>query len=100
MSIGHFGVALAAKRAAPRASLGVLFLAAEFIDLLWPIFVLLGVEHVRVAPGATAMTPLDFYDYPITHSLAGAAAWSFALGLVYFAVRRDKRSAYVGASAF
>jgi hypothetical protein len=94
VSIGHFGVAFAAKRVAPRASLGLLFLAAELIDLLWPIFVLLGLEHVRIAPGNTVVTPLDFYDYPITHSLVGAAGWSVVLGLVYFAVRRYSRGAW------
>jgi hypothetical protein len=38
MFIGHFGVALAAKRWAPRTSLGTLFFAAEFLDLIWPVF--------------------------------------------------------------
>jgi hypothetical protein len=62
MFIGHYAVALAAKEASPRTSLGTLFIATQFIDLLWPLFVLLGVEHVRIAPGATIVTPLDFYD--------------------------------------
>ena len=39
MFIGHFGVGMAAKRVAPRVSLPVLFLAAQFADLLWPILV-------------------------------------------------------------
>ncbi len=41
MFIGHFGVALAAKKVAPRASLGILILAAQFLDFLWPLFLLL-----------------------------------------------------------
>ena len=36
MFIGHFGVGFAAKRYAPRAGLGTLFLAAQYVDLLWP----------------------------------------------------------------
>jgi hypothetical protein len=67
--IGHYAVALAAKRVEPRVSLGTWILSAEFLDLLWPILLLAGMEHVRIAPGATAMTPLDFYDYPWSHSL-------------------------------
>ena len=51
MFIGHFGVALAAKRVAPKTSLGTLILAAQFLDFLWPVFVLLGIEHVRIALG-------------------------------------------------
>ena len=51
MFIGHFGVALAAKKVAPRTSLGTLILAAQFLDFLWPVLLLLGLEHVRIAPG-------------------------------------------------
>ncbi|MCH7767236.1 MAG: hypothetical protein IH916_11820 [Acidobacteria bacterium] len=95
MFIAHYGVALAAKRVAPHTSLGMLFLAAQFIDLLWPVFLLLGFEHVRIDPGNTIITPLDFYDYPITHSLLGVIGWSLALGLFYFAARRYSRGAWV-----
>jgi hypothetical protein len=35
--IGHFGLAFGAKRLAPRLSLGVLFAAAQALDLLWPV---------------------------------------------------------------
>ncbi len=88
MFIGHFGVALAAKRLAPRTSLGALVLAAEFLDLLWPIFLLLGFEHVRVMPGITKVQPFDFYDYPFSHSLTMVLRWALAVGLIYYLVRR------------
>src|SRR4051794_35618272 len=68
MFLGHYGVALALKRAEPKLSLGTLFLAVQLADVLWGVFLLLGWEHVRVVPGFTAATPLDFYDYPISHS--------------------------------
>jgi len=88
MFIGHFGVALAAKRWAPQTSLATLFFAAEFLDLIWPIFLLLGMEHVRVVPGITKMQPFDFYDYPISHSLLTAVLWAALVAGVYFGVRR------------
>jgi hypothetical protein len=101
MFIGHYGVALAGKAVEPRPSLGVWIMAAQFVDLLWPLFLLLGWEHVRIAPGATRMTPLDFYDYPITHSLVGALGWSVAFGAVSFAVYRHARPALLlGAGVF
>lgn len=99
MFIGHYAVALAAKKAAPKVSLGTLFLAAQLLDLLWPLFVLLGWEHVRISPGITVVTPLDFYDYPFTHSLLGAVLWSGALGLAYYGIRRERRSAIIIAGA-
>src|SRR6266404_4365349 len=95
MFIGHFGVALAAKRFAPRTSLALLVFAAEFLDLIWPIFLLLGFEHVRVVPGITRVQPFDFYDYPFSHSLTMVLRWALAVGLIYFLVRRYMRGAWV-----
>jgi hypothetical protein len=95
MFIGHFGVAFAVKKIAPRTSLGVLILGAQFLDFLWPIFLLLGIEHVRIAPGITKVSPLDFYDYPISHSLLMAAVWSAVVGGIYYRVRRYGRGALV-----
>jgi hypothetical protein len=93
--IGHFAVAFAAKRAAPRASLGTLFIACELVDLLWPAFLLLGVESVAIRPGDTAFTPLEFLSYPWTHSLAMALLWGFAFSVLYAFIRKDLRAAAV-----
>jgi membrane-bound metal-dependent hydrolase YbcI (DUF457 family) len=83
MFIGHFGVGFALKRVAPRTSLGVLIAAPQVLDLLWPWFLLLGWERVRIDPGNTAVTPLAFDSYPISHSLLMAAVWGLALALLY-----------------
>jgi hypothetical protein len=93
--IGHFGLALAGKRVAPRTSLATLFLATQFIDVLWPIFLLLGLEHYRVAPGITKVQPLDFYDISYTHSLTMVLRWALAFGLVYYLLRRYVAGAWV-----
>jgi hypothetical protein len=95
MFLGHYGVAFAAKKLAPRTCLGWFLAATAAIDLLWPVFLLLGLEHVRIAPGITVLTPLDFYDYPITHSLVGAIGWSIVFAALYFAFNRDQRGALV-----
>jgi hypothetical protein len=93
MFLGHFGVALAAKRVAPRPSLGTLVLAAQLVDGVWPILLLLGVERVRIVPGLTAASPLDFVWYPYTHSLVAVLAWAGALAGGYWLLRRDNRGA-------
>jgi hypothetical protein len=72
-----------------------LILAAQFPDLLWPVFLLLGIEHVRIDPGNTAFTPLDFYDYPVSHSLAAVVGWSIAFALVHWTIKQDSRSSFV-----
>lgn len=98
MFIGHYAVGFAAKRAERRISLGTLMMAASFLDLLWPALLLLGLEHVRIDPGNTPVTPLDFYDYPISHSLAAVLGWSALLALLWFARHRFVRpAAIVGA---
>ena len=93
MFIGHFWLALAAKKVAPRPSLGTLVLAAQLVDGVWPVFLLLGWEQVAIVPGITAVTPLAFTWYPYTHSLAAAIVWAGLLSGGYYALRRDRHGA-------
>jgi hypothetical protein len=95
MFIAHHATAFAAKPLASRVSLGTLFAATILLDLIWPILLLADVEHVRIAPGITAFTPLDFYDYPITHSLVNVVGWSIAAAIAYRIVRKSLRDAVV-----
>jgi len=86
MFIGHFALGLGSKRLAPGVSLGALFLACQWADLLWPTLVMAGVESFTIRPGATAVTPLDFQYYPWSHSLLALLVWGAVLALVYRAV--------------
>ncbi len=95
MFVGHIGVALAAKRAAPRTSLGTLVAAAVWLDLVWPVLLLAGVERVRIDPGNTPFTPLDFESYPFTHGAVSVVLWSLAFGAVYLARTGYRRGAVV-----
>jgi hypothetical protein len=90
MFIGHIALGLAAKRAAPRLSLAVLIAAAQFADILWPILIFAGIEEVRVVPGITRVTPLDFVSYPWSHSLVMLIAWGLLFG--WIVRRRDPRA--------
>lgn len=95
MFIGHFGIGFGAKKAVPAVSLGTLFLAAQFVDLLWPVLLLLGMETVEIVAGLTAANPLDFTSYPWSHSLLMSVVWGLVLGLAHFAFRRRPRAAVV-----
>lgn len=95
MFIGHFAVAFASKRAAPKTSLAVAFVAAQFADLLWPIFLLLGWERVRIAPTGNPFLTLQFTHYPWSHSLVMLVFWGVAFGIVYYAVTGYARGAAV-----
>jgi len=95
MFLGHFALAMSAKKIAPKTSLGTLVLSAQFADCLWPVLLLLGLEQVRIVPGITRVTPLDFISYPISHSLLLQLVWGLLLGGAYFFWRRDLRTALV-----
>ena len=88
MFIGHFGVGFAAKKIDHRPSLGTFFMASQFIDLIWPVFLLIGLEKVKIEPGNTAFTPLDFIYYPFSHGFLSVLIWSFLFGLVYFFIKK------------
>lgn len=106
MFLGHYGVAFALKRVEPKLSLGTLFVAAQLPDLLWGIFLLIGWEHARIVPGYTAITPLEFLDYPISHSLLGIVIWSVVAAAVYYSwptrdtSRHWQAAAIVGLAVF
>ena len=91
MFIGHFGVGFAAKSVDKKISLGTLFLASQFIDLLWPILLLLGLESVKIEAGNTAVTPLNFISYPISHSMLGVIFWGIIFGIVYYLFKKNLR---------
>jgi hypothetical protein len=82
MFIGHFALGLAAKRVTPRVSLALLFAAAQLADILWPAFLAIGLEQVRIDPGNTAFTPLDFVSYPYSHSLVLLVVWGVLLAFL------------------
>ncbi len=95
MFVGHFAVGFAAKRLAPRTSLGLLMIAAQFLDLLWPILLLLGLERVRIAGGANPFLTLEFTSYPWSHSLLMTLVWSAGLALLHYWRARDRVAAWV-----
>ena len=83
MFVGHLALGFAAKRATPRVSLAVLLTASQLADVLWPLFLALGLEQVRIDPGNTAFTPLDFVSYPYSHSLVTLIVWGLAFAAIY-----------------
>ncbi len=99
MFIGHFAPALVLQRVRPSLKLWQLFLAVQFVDLLWPVFVLAGLEHVRIVPGFTESNPLDLYDMPWSHSLVATFAWALFAFAVWWAWSKRPGDALVIALA-
>jgi hypothetical protein len=89
MLIGHYAPALVLQRLRPTVRLRTLFVATQLVDVAWGIFILLGVEHVRIVPGFTASNDLDLWDMPYTHSLVATVVWALVSGALWLAVRRE-----------
>lgn len=104
MFVGHYGPSFAAKPLKKSIPLWILFVAVQFVDVLWSIFVLLGIEKVRIVPGITATNPLDLYYLPYTHSLVGSLLWAIAAMIVYRIFSREPNAwvtgGIVGAAVF
>ena len=83
MFVGHYAAALALKKIEKRASLGILFLAVQFVDLLFMPFVLLGIERMNIVPGFTESTHFELEYVPYTHSLVGSLFWAAAAYAVF-----------------
>ena len=95
MFLGHYGLAFGAKKVAPKVSLLTLFVAVEFVDILWPFLLMLDVEQVKIRPGFTEVTPFEFVHYPYTHSLVMGIVWGLICGGIYWLFQKDARSAIV-----
>ncbi|WP_333820602.1 metal-dependent hydrolase [Ohtaekwangia sp.] len=93
MFIGHFGLAMGAKKVNSQISLGTLFMAFQFLDLVWPVMLLSGAEQVAIHPEYTGAIKLEFVHYPFTHSLLGASGWAIGFGGIYWLIKRNLKSA-------
>lgn len=96
MFIGHYGAAFAGKivsfpagEKSRKPSLGTLFLATQFLDVLWPVFILLGIEKIAITNSANTFLNVQFLYYPFSHSLAGSVVWSLLFAFVYYIIRRN-----------
>ena len=95
MFIGHFALAYGSRKWGQLSSLAVMFVAVQFLDLLWPIFVIAGIETFEIEPGNTALTPLNFTHYPYSHSLLMSIVWAVLFAGVYFGFTKNRRGAFL-----
>lgn len=92
MFIGHFGLAFGGKKIKNPPSLAIMFVAVQLLDLLWPIFVLTGLETFTIEPGNTALTPLNFTYYPYSHSFLISVFWAILFGIIYYYFTKNRNN--------
>ncbi len=91
MFIGHYALGLGSKKFSHAPSLAMMFIAVQMLDLLWPIFTLIGIESFTIEPGITILTPLNFISYPWSHSLLMSIVWGAVLGGIYFSITKRRQ---------
>ena len=96
MFIGHYAPAFAAATSSKSPRLGALFVAAQLVDIAFFSFLILGVEKMRMLPGATVMNGMDLYDMPWTHSLAGAIGWGMLFAIAVKLLRGSWTAGAIG----
>jgi hypothetical protein len=82
MFIGHYGVSFAARSTQTRVPLWVWFIAVQWMDIVWSVLVLLGIEKLRIVPGFTQANSFDLYYMPYTHGLPGSVLLSLVFGVI------------------
>jgi hypothetical protein len=92
MFIGHYALGLGAKKINKLPSLAIMFIAVQLLDLLWPIFVLAGIETFEIQPGNTA---LNFTFYPYSHSLLMAIVWGILFAIIYYGFTKNKQASFL-----
>jgi hypothetical protein len=95
MFVGHYGVSFAAKRAGRRLPLWVWFIAVQWLDVIWSVLVLMGIEKLRIIPGFTEANALDLYYMPYTHGLPGAFVLSLFFGGIVALFMKGNRGATI-----
>jgi len=83
MLAGHLGAGLILKRVNPTVNLGVFFLAALFLDVMLWVFILLGIESIRVPVDFQQRHYLTFF-FPYSHGLISSLFWSLLFGLICY----------------
>ncbi|MGE5117960.1 MAG: hypothetical protein ACM3N6_15865 [Betaproteobacteria bacterium] len=103
MFAGHVGAALGIAHAERRVPLGVFVAAALLLDIVLWALVLLGVESVAIPADFVARHQPEF-EFPYSHGLLAAVAWSVAagVGLAAWSLRSVDlgAAALVGAAVF
>lgn len=83
MFVGHYAAAFALKGKEKGASLGALFLATQFVDILFFPFAVVGIEKLNFQEGISEVNNFDLAHMPYTHGLFASLLWACLCYLLY-----------------
>ena len=81
MYAGHFAAGLAIKATEPRVPTWAVLLGVGFVDILFGLFLLLGIERAHLTPGQSPGFALDFIDW--SHSLLMCLVWAGLFAVLF-----------------
>lgn len=76
MFIGHYAAGFALKSVEKKASLGMLFIAVQFVDYLFFVLAPFGIEKFRLVENYTAISHIELVFYPYSHGLLASVLWA------------------------
>ncbi len=91
MFVGHYAVAFVIKGKEKNTSLAALFIATQFVDILFFPFVILGIEKLEFIDKFTAVNDFNMHYYPFTHGLLGSVIWGTLFYILYLFVFSKKQ---------
>jgi len=92
MFVGHYTAAFALKGKEKSLSLAALFIAVQFVDILFFPFALFGIEKLHFKENFTQVNDFVMDYYPFTHGLIGTLFWAFIFYLAYYFFLAKKKS--------
>ncbi|WP_239618066.1 hypothetical protein [Cohnella mopanensis] len=91
MLAGHYSVSYLLKKADSEIKLWQLFLAVQWLDVVWSLFILFGIEKADTQHSLPA-SPIHLTYMPYTHGFLSSLLWSGAAYLGYRVFYRGKGS--------
>lgn len=91
MFLGHYGAGFIAKKIDQGPSLGTCFMAAQWLDLVWPVLLLLDIEKAHIDPGTNPFLNLEFNYYPFSHGLLSVLIWAALFGGIYYLIKKNAK---------
>jgi hypothetical protein len=95
MGVGHLAASFALRGRFARIPLFYLLAAGVFVDLLWGLTILSGVERAHIDRDSGSAIPLVLDSVPYSHSLVACSVWGMLVALAWWLWRRDRNGALV-----
>ena len=98
MFLGHYALGFYMKKRNQDVPLWLIFLGVQFVDLLWALLLMFGIERASFNPEASVFLRAVYEYYPYSHSLFTGITIALIFSYIVYRLS-NKKWAYVAAIA-